>query len=147
MSTLSPEETAWAAADAMWATDYASKALGMEIIDVGPGSAILSMVVRDDMANGHGMAHGGFIFTLADSAFAYACNAYDLITVAAHCSITFIAPAKRGDKLVARAREISRVGRSGIYDVQISVGDAVIAEFRGGSRQIGGSFIEGKRLS
>jgi acyl-CoA thioesterase len=139
----SPGAIAQAAADTMWATDFASQALGMELIAVGPGTAEVAMVVRPDMANGFGMAHGGFIFTLADSAFAYACNSYGLTTVAAHCSVTFLKAGKTGDRMVAVAREISRQGRSGIYDVRISVGDEVIAEFRGGSRQIGGSFIEG----
>jgi acyl-CoA thioesterase len=140
---LTPEETAWAAADTMWATDFASKSLGMEILDVGPGTAILAMVVTEDKANGFGMAHGGLIFTLADSAFAYACNSYGQTTVAAHCSISFIAAGKKGDRLIANAREVSRAGRSGIYDVQVSVEGTVIAEFRGTSRTIGGSFIKG----
>jgi len=140
---LTPEETAWAAADIMWASDHTSKALGMELLDVGPGTAIVAMVVRPDMANGFGMAHGGMIFTLADSAFAYACNSSGDTTVAAHCSISFIAPAKEGDRLIATAREVSRAGRSGIYDVQVSVEGKVIAEFRGNSRMVGGSFIKG----
>jgi acyl-CoA thioesterase len=140
---LTPEETAWAAADIMWATDHTSKSLGMELLDVGPGSAIVAMMVRADMTNGFGMAHGGMIFTLADSAFAYACNSFGDTTVAAHCSISFIAPAKEGDRLIATAREVSRAGRSGIYDVQISINSTAIAEFRGHSRVIGGSFIKG----
>jgi len=140
---LTAEEIAWLAADTMWATDVASQALGMEIIDVGPGTAVLAMLVRDDMANGFGMAHGGMMFTLADSAFAYACNSHGLLTVAAHCSISFMTAGKRGDRLIASAREVSRKGRSGIYDVQIAVNGTVIAEFRGHSRTIGGSFLPG----
>ena len=129
------------AAGAMWTGDRASQALGIEIVAVAPGAATLAMVVRDDMVNGHGMAHGGFIFTLADSAFAFACNSTGETAVAAQCAITFIRPGRRGDRLLATAREISRSGRSGIYDVQVSVEGVVIAEFRGHSRTIGGSFI------
>ncbi len=137
-----PQETARAAAEAMWRNDKASQGLGLEILDVGPGRATLAMTVTGAMTNGHDTAHGGFIFALADSAFAFACNSYGETTVAAHCSITFIRPGKRGERLVAAARELSRQGRSGIYDVQISVDGVAIAEFRGHSRTVGGSFIE-----
>jgi len=130
------------AAAAMWAGDRTSQGLAIEIVAVGPGSATLAMVVRDDMMNSYDTAHGGFIFTLADCAFSYACNSRDEITVAAQCAITFIRPGRRGDRLVATAREVSRSGRSGIYDVQVSVDGAVIAEFRGHSRTIGGSIID-----
>jgi len=129
------------AAKTLWVTDRAAQALGIEIIAVGPGTATLAMTVGDDMVNGHDTAHGGFIFALADTAFAYACNSHGNITVAAHCDITFIRPGKRGGRLTAEAREVSRAGRSGIYDVRISADGHVIAEFRGHSRTIGGSFL------
>ncbi len=130
------------AAAAMWATDTASQALGMEILAVGPGTATLAMRIGETMLNGHGSAHGGYIFTLADSAFAFACNSYGETTVAAQCAITFIRPGTAGSRLVAEAREVSRSGRSGIYDVRVSDAGGVVAEFRGHSRQIGGSFID-----
>jgi acyl-CoA thioesterase len=99
------------------------------------------MSVKPDMVNGQRIAHGGFIFTLADSAFAFACNTHNQRTVAAQGSITFLRPGKLGDLLVATAREISRSGRSGIYDVRVTAGDVVIAEFRGHSRTIGGTWL------
>jgi len=136
------EAVAKAAAETMWRDDGASRALGMEILEVGPGQAKLAMTIRPDMTNGHGTAHGGFIFTLADSAFAFACNSSGDRTVAAHCSITFLRPGALGDRLVATAREVSRSGRSGLYDVSVAVGETVIAEFRGHSRTVGGSFID-----
>src|SRR5262249_12769895 len=114
-ATLSPDDLARACADVMWKEDDASQALGMKIIDIRPGQATLSMTVRPDMVNGHNIAHGGFIFTLADSAFAFACNSHNHHAVAAQGNITFIKPGKLGDVLVATAREISRSGRSGIY--------------------------------
>jgi phenylacetic acid degradation protein PaaD len=140
-AALSPEDIARACADAMWAEDDASKALGMEIVEIGPGYATLAMTVRPDMVNGQRIAHGGFIFTLADSAFAFACNSHNERVVAAQGQITFIKPGKLGDRLVATAREISRSGRSGIYDVRVTNGDAVIAEFRGHSRVIPGTWL------
>jgi acyl-CoA thioesterase len=140
-ATLSPGDLARACADAMWKGDSASSGLGMTIVDVSPGRATLSMSVQPHMVNGQRIAHGGFIFTLADSAMAFACNSYNEKAVAAQCDITFIRPGKLGDKLVAVAREISRSGRSGIYDVRVTVGDEVIAEFRGHSRTIGGTWL------
>ena len=122
-ATLSPDDLARACAEAMWKEDDASKGLGMEIVEIGPGRATLSMTVRPDMVNGQRIAHGGFIFTLADSTFAFACNTHNERAVAAQCNITFIRPGKLGDLLVATAREISRSGRSGIYDVRVTVGD------------------------
>jgi acyl-CoA thioesterase len=130
-------EIARKSADAMWAGDRASQGLGMEILDIGPGTATVAMTLSDAMVNGHDTAHGGYIFALADSAFAFACNSYGEQTVAAHCSITFIRPGKCGDRLVATAREVSRVGRSGIYDVRVTVNGEIIAEFRGHSRSLG----------
>jgi acyl-CoA thioesterase len=130
-------------AEAMWSEDHASRGLGMRLLDVGPGRARLSMTVRDDMANGHGIAHGGFVFTLADSAFAFACNSYDVRTVAQSCDILFVAPARAGDLLVADAIERHRYGRNGLYDIRISRDDDVVAEFRGRSRTIGGPVVGG----
>lgn len=138
---LSPDTLARACADAMWANDHASKALGMEIVAIGAGCATLAMTITTEMVNGHGIAHGGFIFTLADSAFAYACNSRNDNTVAAQGQITFIRPSKLGAKLIASAREINRAGRSGIYDVQVTSAGTVIAEFRGHSRSIGGTLV------
>ena len=140
-ATLSPDDLARACADAMWKEDGASQGLGMEIVAIEPGAAVLAMTIRPHMVNGHGIAHGGFIFTLADSAFAFACNSRNERTVAAHCHISFIRPGKLGDRLIATAREISRTGRSGIYDVRVSVGDAAIAELRGHSRTVGGRWV------
>jgi acyl-CoA thioesterase len=138
---LSPDDIARACAEAMWKEDGASQGLGMQIVDVKAGQATLSMTVRPDMVNGHQMAHGGFIFTLADSAFAFACNSHNDKSVAAQGDITFIKSGKLGDVLVATAREISRSGRSGIYDVRVTAGSEVIAEFRGHSRTIGGTWL------
>jgi acyl-CoA thioesterase len=138
---LSADSLARACADAMWRDDRASQGLGMEITAIGPGHATLTMTIQPQMVNGHGIAHGGFIFTLADSAFAFACNSHNERTVAAQGSISFIRPGKLGDRLVAEAREVSRSGRSGIYDVRVSVDDTVIAEFRGHSRSIGGALV------
>ena len=134
-----PAATARACAAAMWAEDRASQQLGMRIAEIGPGTATLTMTVRDDMVNGHGIAHGGFVFALADSAFAFACNSHDVRTVAYACTITYLAPTRRGDDLHATATEHSRVGRTGTYDVTVTSGDAVVAEFRGTSRTLGGS--------
>ncbi|MBN8956261.1 MAG: hydroxyphenylacetyl-CoA thioesterase PaaI [Rhizobiales bacterium] len=139
---MNPAELARACADAMWREDAASQGLGMELVAVAPGTATLAMTVTDQMVNGHGTCHGGFLFTLADSAFAFVCNGYDVRTVAQHCSITFVSPAKLGDRLIAQAQERQRAGRSGIYDVSVQREDgAVIAEFRGHSRTIGGPVI------
>jgi acyl-CoA thioesterase len=140
-ATLSPQDLARACADAMWKEDDASQGLGMEIVEIKPGQATLSMTVRPNMVNGQRIAHGGFIFTLADSAFAFACNTHNDRVVAAEGNITFIRPGKLGDRLVATAREISRNGRSGIYDVRVTANDIVIAEFRGHSRSIGGTWL------
>ena len=138
---LSPDDLARACADAMWGEDQASQGLGMEIVDIKAGQATLAMTIQPHMVNGHGIAHGGFIFTLADSAFAFACNSRNERTVAAQGAITFIRSGKLGDRLVAEAREVSRSGRSGIYDVRVTAGDVVIAEFRGHSRRIGGALV------
>lgn len=126
-------------ADAMWSSDRASQRLGMELIEISAGRARLSMPVTEHMVNGHQICHGGYIATLADSAFAFACNSYDVVTVAAGFDIVFLAPAMQGDLLVAEAAERSRTGRNGIYDVTVwrteQSGD-VIAEMRGRSRSL-----------
>ena len=140
-ATLSPDDLARACADAMWKEDDASQGLGMEILQVKPGEATLTMTVKPHMVNGHGIVHGGFIFLLADSAFAFACNSHNARAVAAQCNISFIRPGKLGDRLIATAREISRTGRSGIYDVRVSVDDTAIAELRGHSRTVGGAWV------
>ena len=145
-ATLSPDDLARACADAMWQDDDASKGLGMEIAEIGPGRATLTMTVKPHMVNGQRIAHGGFIFLLADSAMAFACNSHNERAVAAQCHISFIKPGKLGDRLVATAREISRSGRSGIYDVRVTSGDVVIAEFRGHSRTVGGSWLPGVEI-
>ena len=140
-ATLSADDLARACAEAMWQQDDASKGLGMEILSVKPGEAVLTMTVKPQMVNGQGIAHGGFIFTLADSALAFACNSHNERAVAAQCNISFVRPGKLGDRLIATAREISRTGRSGIYDVRVAVDDTAIAEFRGHSRTIGGAWV------
>jgi acyl-CoA thioesterase len=141
-AAFSSDDLARACAEAMWKDDDASKGLGMEIVEVRSGHATLAMTIKPHMVNGQRIAHGGFIFTLADSAFAFACNSHNERAVAAQGNITFIRPGKLGDRLVATAREISRSGRSGIYDVRVTAGDGtVIAEFRGHSRVIGGVWL------
>ena len=133
-----------AVAEAMWSRDRAAQALGMRIDSVAPGRATLSMPVRSDMVNGHHICHGGLIFSLADTAFAYACNAYNLNTVASGCNIDFVAPGKEGDTLQATAVERSRSGRTGVYDVTVrdSAGKD-LALFRGKSYRIAGEVIAG----
>ena len=135
-------EVARRCADLMWAEDEASRGLGMELAEVGPGRAVLTMRVRPDMTNGHGIAHGGFTFTLADSAFAFACNSHNRRTVAQGCDIAFLAPVHTGDVLSAEAVERWRRGRNGIYDITVRCGSRVVAEFRGRSREIGGHIYE-----
>ncbi|MGV9456677.1 hydroxyphenylacetyl-CoA thioesterase PaaI [Streptomyces sp. NPDC003635] len=124
-------------AAAMFAADQASRGLGIELLEHGEGTAALRMTVTAAMVNGHGIAHGGYVFLLADTAFACACNSHGPVTVAAGADITFVAPAHEGDVLVARAQERTRFGRSGIYDVSVLRGDEIVAEFRGRSRSIG----------
>jgi acyl-CoA thioesterase len=138
-----PQALAEACAAAMWARDRASAGLGMAIERVAPGEAVLTMTVRPDMVNGHDMCHGGFIFTLADSAFAFACNSYNVTTVAASCDIAFLRSARAGETLRATAREVHREGRNGIYDIAVTdASGAAIAHFRGKSRTIGGPVIQ-----
>ena len=123
---------------AMWAQDTASSALGMELVDVGPGRARLRMPVTQSMVNGHATAHGGLVFTLADSAFAVACNTHGVVTVASGADITFVAPARLGDVLLAEAVEQATFGRSGVTDVRVTNQDGdLVALFRGRSRSLG----------
>jgi acyl-CoA thioesterase len=130
----SEERTAVAVGEAMYARDTASQALGMVLEEVRPGYARLRMTVRPDMLNGHGICHGGLVFALADSAFAFACNSHGVITVAAGCSIEFLDPAHEGDELVAVAEERFREGRNGVYDVEVRRADGgLVATFRGRS--------------
>jgi acyl-CoA thioesterase len=126
----------------MYARDGASRALGIELEDVAPGRAVATMAVTESMINGHGIVHGGYVFLLADTAFAFACNTYDQVTVAAGCDIVFVAPARAGDVLRATATEKVRAGRSGVYDVTVrrDTGE-VIAELRGRSRTVKGPVI------
>lgn len=131
--------------EAMFAADEASRALGIELLDQGEGAATLRMTVTPTMVNGHKIAHGGYLFLLADTAFACACNSHGPVTVAAGADVDFIAPAYEGDVLVATARERTRFGRSGIYDVSVLRGDEVILEFRGRSRSIRGTTTKESR--
>jgi acyl-CoA thioesterase len=141
---MTSDQLARACAEAMWAEDNASVGLGMALVFVAPRRSEIAMEITSSMVNGHGMCHGGFIFTLADSAFAFACNSYNQRTVAQHCSITYLLPAKLGDRLVARGIEQSRQGRSGIYDITVTNQNGqVIALFRGHSRTVKGEFFPG----
>jgi len=140
--SLSPQALAEACARSMWDDDNASRHLGMKLLSVASGEAAMSMTVLETMTNGHGTCHGGYIFTLADSAFAFACNSYNQRTVAQHCSVTYIAPAFKGDRLTATAREVSRRGRGGIYDIRITNQEGeLVAEFRGHSRTVKGTHL------
>lgn len=131
-------DLARSAAALMWQGDRASQALGMTIVEIAPGRAVLAMTIRDDMVNGHGSAHGGMIFALADSAFAFACNSRGAYAVAANCTIAYLAPGRVGDRLTATATETAVSGRTGIYDVTVAAHDRVIATFRGQSRSVPG---------
>jgi len=127
----------------MFESDAASRALGMTIERIGPGRATLAMTIRADMMNGHAICHGGFIFTLADSAFAFACNSYNFNTVAQGCSIEYLAPAREGDILTADAEERSLSGRTGVYDIEVTnERGETIALFRGKSYRIKGHIVE-----
>ena len=129
-------------AEAMWALDTATRSLGMQIDRIEPGVAVLSMTIAETMVNGHGTCHGGYIFMLADSAFAFACNSFNQKNVAQNCQITFVTPGRLGMRLVAEARMRQRAERSGIYDVTVrSDAGETIAEFRGHSRAISGTHI------
>jgi acyl-CoA thioesterase len=139
---LDPKQLAEACAAAMWSSDSTSQRLGMRIEHIAPGEATLSMEVTGLMLNGHGLAHGGFVFALADSAFAFACNGYNQRTVGHQASITYMAPSRLGDRLTAVARELYRGRRDGLYDVHVTNerGEQV-AEFRGHSRTVKGTHL------
>jgi acyl-CoA thioesterase len=140
---VNEDQVAKACADAMYAQDSASRALGITVGEVGVGRATARMTLTATMVNGHGIAHGGYVFLLADTAFAFACNTYNVKTVAAGGDVIFVAPAAEGDTLVATAVEKVRSGRSGVYDVTVrrESDDAVIAEMRGRSRTLNGPVI------
>ena len=139
---MTPQQLAEASMRAMWQDDAASQRLGMEVNHIAPGEATLTMQVRPDMSNGQGNCHGGYIFALADSAFACACNSYNLVTVAQHASVSYLEPVRIGDRLTAAAREVARRGRSGIYDIRITNQHGVhVAEFRGHSRTVKGTHL------
>jgi acyl-CoA thioesterase len=130
-------------ADGMFVNDRASRGLGMQIASVAPGRAEMTMTVREDMLNGHAMCHGGFIFLLADSTFAFACNSYNRNTVAQGCSIDYLAPAHLGDVLHASGVERSRTGRTGVYDIEVrNQHGRTVALFRGKSYRIDGHVVE-----
>jgi acyl-CoA thioesterase len=134
VANRAPQQTADLVREGMFRNDRASKALGMRVVEVTPGCATLSMTVRDDMLNGHDLCHGGLIATLADSAFAFACNSHNELTVASGFGIDFIAPGRAGDVLTARCHEVSKAGRTGVYDTEVTNqrGER-IAVFRGRS--------------
>ena len=134
MSDLTPQALAERVRDAMWAGDQATRMLGMRITEVGPGRAVVEMTVRADMLNGHAICHGGLITTLADSAFAFACNSYNELTVASGFSIDLLAPGRLGDLLTATCTELSKAGRTGVYDTEVrNQRGEHIAAFRGRS--------------
>ena len=139
----SPTTIAALSAAAMYRADRASQLLGIDVAKVAPGRATARMRITDSMINGHDIAHGGYVFLLADTAFAFACNSYGRVTLAASADIVFVAPARLGDELVAEAVERVRHGRSGVYDVTVRrAGGEVVAEFRGRSRSVNASLIE-----
>ena len=138
-----PQRIAERSVEALWRGDAASQALGMQVESRGPGRAKVSMRVRPDMVNGHGICHGGLVFALADSAFAFACNSHGDNTVAAGAAIEFLKPARQGDLLVAAAAERWRAGRAGIYEIEVrNQHDELVALFRGRSHQIAGRLID-----
>jgi acyl-CoA thioesterase len=139
MTDLSPQQTAEHVREGMLRNDRASRGLGMRVVEIAPGRALLEMQVRDDMLNGHETCHGGFIAALADSAFAFACNSYNELTVASGFGIDFVAPARHGDVLSARCEEVSKAGRTGVYDTEVTnqKGER-IAVFRGRSYTVKG---------
>lgn len=136
---MSPQQIAEAVRDGMLANDRATKALGMEILAIGPGTATLAMSVREDMLNGFDICHGGLITTLADSTFAFACNSYNEMTVASGFAIDIVAPGRLGDRMTAVAQEVSLAGRTGVYDITVkNQRDELVAVFRGKSYRIKG---------
>lgn len=142
ISAADAQHTAEAVRDGMFARDNASKGLGMEVESVGPGSARIAMTVRADMLNGFAICHGGFITTLADSAFAFACNSYNHLTVASGIVVDFLAPAHEGDRLTATAQEVSRTGSTGVYDIAVTNQQGkMVAVMRGRSHTLKGRHV------
>ena len=140
---MTPAERARRSAKAMWDADAASKWVGMALDSVAPGCAVLSMQVQPHHLNGHGICHGGFVFTLADSAFAFACNSYNSVAVAQENQITFLSPVRGGERLTARAVEVALSGRSGVYDVTVTGDDGrTVALLRGLSRTVQGRHFD-----
>jgi acyl-CoA thioesterase len=140
--TMNPQALAEAAGAAMFARDPASQGLGMKLVEIRPGYARMSMPVRSDMLNGHQTCHGGFIFALADSAFAFACNSHNHTTVGAGCTIDYLAPGRLDDLLTAEAVERTLVGKTGIYDVNVTNQEGkMIATFRGKSHRVAGEVV------
>jgi acyl-CoA thioesterase len=138
-ATRSPQQIADLVGQDMYGRDRASQALGMHVVEIGPGRSVLRMAVRGDMVNGHDICHGGLMATLADSSFAFACNSYNELTVASGFSIDIVAPARLGDVLTARCQEVSKAGRTGVYDAELTNqrGERV-AVFRGRSYTLKG---------
>jgi acyl-CoA thioesterase len=137
-----PDDLARTVAEAMLSHEGTGPALGVELEAAREGYARAAMTIRPDMLNGHGTAHGGMIFALADSAFAYACNSRNQTTVAQHASISFLSPVRAGERLTAEAQERALDGRSGVYDVVVRSGEKVVAVFQGLSRAVGGPVVE-----
>jgi acyl-CoA thioesterase len=137
-----PQALAELAGKAMYERDPASQALGMKLDEIRPGYARMSMPVRGDMLNGHATCHGGYIFMLADSAFAFACNSHNFVTVGAGCSIDYLAPGREGDLLVAEAVEQALTGKTGVYDIVVTNQEGrKIALFRGKSHRVSGHVV------
>jgi len=143
MTRLTAQEIAERCSEKMWAGDAAVKSIGISLDAIGPGTATASMTVTEQHVNSHNICHGGFIFTLADCAFAFACNSYNQIAVAQHNTISYLTPGKPGERLTATACETSKVGRNGVYDITVTGdGGHVVAEFRGVSRVIQGQHFD-----
>lgn len=138
-----PDLLAKAAGKAMYDRDVASQAMGMTLDEIRPGYARMTMPIRADMLNGHLSCHGGFIFALADSAFAFACNSHNFNTVGAGCTIDYLAPGREGDVLTAEAVEQAVSGKSGVYDIKVSNQDGrIVALFRGKSLRVAGHVVD-----
>lgn len=143
---MTPQERAKRSAAAMWSTDVAAHSLEMVLVSIAPGQAVMTMTVRTDHLNGHGICHGGYIFTLADTAFAYACNSHNKLVVAQENTITYLSPGRPDEVLTATAHEAHLAGRSGVYDVTVTGEDGrKVALFRGLSRQISGEHFKEDR--
>jgi acyl-CoA thioesterase len=143
MNDLTPEQLAAACARAMYERDATARDLDMTVEDTGPGRATISMTVRPQMLNGHGICHGGFLFTLADTAFAYACNSHGQVNLAQSCSIDFVSPVRAGERLTAAAVQQFRAGRTGLYDVTVRRADGeTVAHFRGRSYRVRAGILD-----